>query len=193
MAMRLNANMRAQVVKKALDHTFKKKLDDNNKEALALGNACWMEVWGDVQKHINKLPKPWFEQEPLKMEHTVISEYGMRYNITFNVGGQRVPFFCDKRLPSNHIYNNSTVVIRDQALVDRARKWQSDTENLKKAYATAKQTLEAMLKAQPTYERLEKDWPEGRPFYKSLPVDYPYQHQVPAVQVSALNHLLGLS
>lgn len=193
MAMRLNANMRAQVVMKALDHTFKKRLADNNKEALALGNACWMEVWGDVQRHINKLPKPWYEDEKLKADKSVVSPYGPGYNVTFNVGGQRVAFFCDKRLPTNHSYNNSTMVIKDQVLIDRVRAWQGATEDLKKNYATAYETLTAMLKAQPTYERLEKDWPEGRPFYKSLPVDYPYQHQVPALQVAALNHLLGLA
>lgn len=43
-----------------------------------------------------------------------------------------------------------------------------------------------------TFSSLEKNWPEGKPFYKHLPKAFPFRHQVPAVLVAELNKSLGI-
>lgn len=190
MAMRLNAQMKEQVVKKAIDHTFKKRQKDLQDESCAIGDAAWLSKFGAVKSHINKLVGTAFARKPTQEE---IKQ--QTHLIIFNVGGQTHSFPTTYPLPGNQSgYNSGRVgVITDDALRDRIHAFHNTSETLKSEITTTQATMAAMLKNMQTLERLQTEWPEGKQFYASLPVDFPYQHQVPAVQVKKLNELLGLA
>ena len=62
-----------------------------------------------------------------------------------------------------------------------------------KAEGEAANTLKALLASVGTYASLEKEWPEGKKFYASLPGDFPGNTGLPMVQIKQLNTLLGLT
>lgn len=185
--MRLNAAMKQQVVQKAMDHKFKKRVADNKAECLALGTALWDHLYGHAKRAMAKVPPEFFHKTERVGPH-----YNPNYfNAQFTVAAQRVALNLQPGTPIP--YSKGMIVNDDQKLIDRCRAWQGDCEDLKAEQEKVSGTLTAMLQSMQTYARLEADWPEGKRFYQSLPVDFPFNHQVPAVQVKELNALLGLA
>lgn len=186
MAMRLNAAMKQQVKAKALDHTFKKRLAAHHTEGRAIGDAMWAHLYGEHKRALAKVPVKF-----LSVTEAVPST---RFNATFTVAGQRVALNVTPGTPNPFRHYDAVMgSITDTVLVDRCRAWQGAADDLNSSYTRATETLSAMLKNIQTYGQLEKEWPEGKKFYRSLPADFPYQHQVPALRVKELNEMLGLS
>lgn len=180
--MRLNAAMKIQVIKKAMDHRFKKRIKDHDDERKALGLALWDSIYGTHKRTIAKLPKDLFTYPtPYHDEKEA--------PVSFTIGGQYHPYPLSPTLPISTL----RMQITDRALIDRHRACLAEAEALRSDTEKVKTTLTAMLQNMQTFARLEQDWPEGKPFYHSLPVDFPFNHNVPAVQVKELNTLLGLA
>lgn len=182
--MRLNAAMKAQVIQKARDHKFKKRVKDHQDEAVAIGQACWASLFGEHKRAIEKLPRQLF---------TFPRAFGNETHapVNFTFGGQYHQYPVLKTLPVDA--GHSRMTIKDEKLIERHRAYLAEDDAIKAETEKVSATLNAMLKNIQTYARLESDWPEGKKFYHSLPVDFPFQHQVPALQVKELNALLGLA
>lgn len=184
--MRLNAAMKTQVIKKALDHKFKKRLKDHEDEAKAIGQACWTSLFGEYKRAIEKLPKQLLTFPRFFNHHN-----DAHANVNFTFGGQYHQYPVLRTLPVDS--GNGRMTVTDTTLIERHRAFLAENDAIKVETEKVSATLNAMLKNIQTYARLESDWPEGKKFYHSLPVDFPFQHQVPAVQVKELNALLGLA
>lgn len=186
--MRLNAAMKSQVLDKAMAHRFKKQEADVNKEAQAIGMALWGSLFGQYKRLLVKVPKEF-------LSYPRMSRAGDKFGgVNFTIGGQYhiYPLPLDLPIP-NSGERTVRLTIKDNALIERHRAYLAAAEQLKSDKQKVSGTLSAMLVNIQTFRRLETDWPEGKPFYHSLPADFPFNHQVPAVQVKELNALLGLA
>lgn len=186
--MRLNAVMKKQVIDKAIAHRFKDRKAAMVKERHALGMALYDSLYGDraLKRALASVPTallsfPRYTEGVGAYASTVA---------TFTIGGEYHNYPVLATVPIPH---NARMTITDQALVDRHRAYMSDAEKLEADQSKVVTTLTAMLGNIQTDKRLAEDWPEGRQFYKSLPKDFPFNHQVPAVQIAELNSLLGLT
>lgn len=124
--------------------------------------------------------------------------------ISFNVAGQTVRlsqasiFPLDKRimLPVPYQFYSAALgvitIVKHKALVERVRDWQSKVEKEKTDYETAVKTLDTLLKSVSTIEKLKQYWPEGKDFFSSPPCQTRAASGVPAVQIEALNKMLGI-
>ncbi len=183
--MRLNANIRSQIHRAAM-----KKLDEEQTAHDARTSALCAKLhalaWpSEIIKAANKL-------------HSLsVSWLRLNNRFVFNVAGQYVDMTCSPALvsPANS-YNGSVQGgrITDKDAVEEVRKWQADDEDLKDRVSRARKTLDAILKSVGSTDSLFKIWPEGQKFYTAPPlVPGPGKYHVPAVQMQALNEMLGLS
>lgn len=205
--MKLSGPMRSQVVNKALQHTFAKRWTEWLKQGEKLGDAAVDMLAGSAKAAIKKANEAGFcMRAKVSAENYRKMEAGNTHycrNVEATIAGQRFNIMVSKNKPipvrqNNDGYNQTPVVLNHAkeghtAHIEALQAWQGDGDQFIKDYAEAKQTLEAMLKGLTTYAKLEEQWSEGRKFYQSLPVDFPYQHNVPAVQISALNKMLGIA
>lgn len=189
--MRLNTEMKEQVVKKALSHAFDKRQATALKEEHALSRLFWLKAFGSRALAAAKvLGEPFVFV--CKDNYNKARPEGV--SVTWNVGGQHVALRSTMPLPTilTHGHRDKNLVIKDELLVNRCRNWQNDSEMLRTEYQKVQGTLIGMLQNISTYKSLETNWPEGKPFYKHLPAAFPHRHQVPAVLVNELNKALGL-
>lgn len=205
--MKLSGPMRAQVVVKALQHTFAKRWKDLLKEGEALGDATIDTLAGTAKAAIKKADEAGFCMRAQKVADSYLKMEGgsthyMR-NVEATVAGQRFNIMVtpNKAIPvrqNRDGYQQTPVVLNHTKEghtphIEALQAWQNKGEQFTKDYAQAKATLEAMLKGLSTFAKLEEQWPEGKKFYQSLPVDFPFQHNVPAVQIKELNAMLGIA
>lgn len=187
--MRLNNAMKLQVLDKALAHAFNKRTAALLKEEHILARLFWLNKFGPA-----KLKAALFLGEPFAV---VCKD---RYNnpapdglaTTWNVGGHHVGLRTLLPIPMHGTLDSVRCVIKDEALVARCREWQDNKAALEKERERVRSTLSGMLGNIASYTTLEKNWPQGKPFYKHLPTAFPYRHQVPAVLIDQLNADLGI-
>lgn len=197
--MRLNSGMKAQVVEKALAHAFGKREAAQLKEEHAIARACFITAFGiKAVAHLKALGEPF--------AYVNRDSYGQAIPegtpVQWWVGGQQVILRTfDIPIPRHFGRNQgdhgkknpfSLTMEKHLNLVQRCRDWQDAGVKLKEEKNKVTTTLNTMLQGISTYKSLEKNWPEGKPFYKHLPKDFPFRHQVPATLVSELNKALGV-
>lgn len=198
--MRLNSAMKDQVIKKAIAHAFDKREAVLLKEEHAIAKALFVHAFGArAISLVKQLGEPFV--------YANMDGYGNEKNTgtttTWYVGGQHVnvrlldipvPQRFGERLRRDHGKKNpfSVSMEKNATLVERCRAWQDACVTLMKEMEKVKTTLGTMLQSISTYKSLEKNWPEGKPFYKHLPKEFPFRHQVPANLVSELNKALGV-
>lgn len=201
--MQLNQAIRQEIIRNA---TMKKFIDEQIK----------------LEKHEQDLfVRAYNAVTPLSMRHMIekfravegrpnIEWFKMTNQLKINVAGQTVllqakSFAKDaegkftKRIevavPYNYYnYDNYGILSLDkhEKLVNEIRQWQGDSETLKKDKTSAEATLKLLLKSVRTTEKLVTIWPEGKKFFASPPLVAP-PIGVPAVQMQALNEMLGLT
>jgi hypothetical protein len=188
--MRLNAQMKDEVVKKAMEHGFAKRHKELLKEEQALTKAFWLKNFGPAKlKHARALGEPFVMESKDHYGKAVPDGFRMQWC----VGGQYLTMYTQMPVPTGHIGNgNKHFRVTDQTLIDRCRAWQAATDKLREEESKAQGTLMGMLLRITTYPSLEKNWPQGVKFYSHLPKAYPFRHQVPAVQIDELNAALGI-
>lgn len=192
--MRLNSQMKEEVIAKAMAHGFDKKKADLQKEGAAICRAFFLKNFGAaVLKHAVAIKGTPF----VLLDH---DRYGRKFGtkdaqtpfMRWNVGGQTVDLPSIGLPQEVHSYDKKSFVIKDEALIERCRAYQDASEKLREKSNQTIATLQGMLSRITTYPSLEKNWPQGSKFYKHLPEAYPFRHQVPAVQIEQLNDALGL-
>ena len=151
---------------------------------------------------------PQATRERLEVIDTKYTLYNFKWfeyaeDITFNVAGQTVrlgqaniPVSQRRKLAiPHHVWHSPLGVLtlaKNQKLVERVRDWQGKVEKEKTDYTTAILTLNQLLKSVSTVEKLKQYWPEGKDFFSSPPCQTRAASGVPAVQIEALNRMLGI-
>lgn len=188
--MRLNAAVRREITHNATKALHDRKVAMGKRED-ALAVRCWVNAFTPkerialqrVQESSDK-PRRW-----LKCEH----------RLTFNVAGQTVQLNAAEAHPVPQGYyisftmGNPITIEHNKTLVNDVRAWQADSEKLKSEISIAEKTLETLLKTVGSTETLFKAWPEGKKFYSTPPLTPASKISVPAVQMQALNTMLGLT
>lgn len=185
--MRLNKDVRLQITRGAM-----KKLDEEvaalAKEESLLCQRCYdtavPKAVRDALGGVANLDDTWVNKT---------------YEFQFNVAGQYVRLKCSTPLmapyrytPYGCTFGKPVTMESHEKLVERVRKWQGDSLDLKRRCTQTKQTLETLLKTVGSTDSLFKVWPEGKKFYSVPPLQQPPTIQLPAVQMEALNKALGL-
>jgi Nucleotide modification associated domain 5 len=192
--MRLNGEMRTEIKRFALA-----KLDKERQLFAEVEQKLLIDCYNAVvplatQKMIAALEKARVGGNPWVAYNSATS---------FNVAGQRVYLGqinipVDKRitvaLPSGLWSGPLGTITMDKhaKLVERVRDWQGKVEKEKADYETAVKTLDLLLKSVSTVEKLKQYWPEGRDFFSSPPCQTRAASGLPAVQIEALNKMLGI-
>lgn len=198
--MRLNNTMKDQVIKKALAHAFDKREADLLHEEHALAKACFVHAFGSQAiQMLKKLGEPFAYANVngygnVEPEGTVTPWFISGQHVQLRLVDIPVPRRFGERFAYDHGKKNPFSITMDKnaKLVERVREWQDAVVKLTEERNKVKSTLGAMLQGISTYKSLEKNWPEGKPFYKHLPKEFPFRHQVPATLVSELNKALGI-
>lgn len=192
--MRLNRNIRLQIVDGAMKTLFDKgqSFIDTGAELAA---DCYQVALGeDVRKAAALLASA-------KGCEWVTCPRNM---VSFSVAGQHMVFEYHLKhqkirpiyVPRNY-YNGErlgTVITLEKhaELVERVRAWQGAMQDHNKLVTTTYKSLETLVKSVGSTESLFKVWPEGAKFYTSPPLpDNPAK--LPALQMQALNEALGLA
>jgi hypothetical protein len=188
--MRLNAPMRQQIIRKAIAAKFDPIVAKLKAENLAIGHAFYQHLFGKQKAAIAAVPKAFLHQpSEEEIKHGVDCKFQLSNGYTVRVD---VPF-TDPVPSANSFRNPPLGVIKDEALCNRYLAWQHAVEDRDKDKKEAYETLSALLKSLTTYNTLEKEWPEGKPFYGSLPGDFPGETGLPMVQIKHLNQILGIA
>lgn len=188
--LRLTNVMRESVIKKALDHAFSKRFAKLLEDEHKLSHLFMVKKFGSAKiEAALVLGEPWVLHN--KDYNDSPREDGLAVN--WRVGGQHVQVHHLDPIPRNcHHGAAKHFTITDEKLVAKSREWQEASEALRTESNKTQHTLAAMLQSITTFKSLETQWPEGKQFYKHLPKDFPYRHQVPATLVSELNKSLGI-
>lgn len=202
--MKLSGPMRAQVVEKALQATFTKRWKDLLKDGERIGDAAVDMLAGSAKAAIKKADEAGFCVRAIRQNESYLKVGSSQYvcNVDAIVAGQRMNIMVSAKKPipikTADGYERTNLTLNHAkeghtSHIEAVQKWHDDLAALNKSYHEAKATLEAMMKGLTTFAKLTEQWPEGKKFYQSLPVDFPFQHNVPAVQISELNKMLGIS
>jgi len=193
--MRLNTEMRLEIMRFAIAKLDKQRQSFAKVEQQLLVecyNAVVPQATRDKIEELEKFPvvgHKWFEYATA---------------LTFNVAGQTVRLGQANIIPPAekiefaspyhcwHQTIGTLTLAKHKALVERVRDWQGKTEKEKAAYGTARKTLQQLLKSVSTVEKLKQYWPEGKDFFSSPPCQTRAASEVPAVQIEALNKMLGI-
>jgi hypothetical protein len=186
--LRLNVAMKKSVVDKAMFHAFGKRDADNQKLSQSLGHAAMVDCFGHARLKAAKTAG-----EPFVYICTDL--YGNKQpqgNLTnFRVGYKTIPLLVQDPLPVR-LHDMKWFTVKAPDLQAKIQAFADDLEALNVERRKTQTTLESMLQNLQAYSSLERTWPEGKKFYKHLPVDYPFRHQVPATLVADLNKSLGI-
>lgn len=189
--MRLNAEMKKEVVTKAIEHAFAKRQKVIDIEGVAIGTAAYRKCFSPATiKHATALGEPWVLVG--KNHYGTATEINI---LQFCINGEYHNLTFPSSLPTPRHFSNEDrkyLRIKDDALAERNSTHIAAQQKLVEERNKVRATLEAMLARISTYPSLEKNWPAGKPFYKHLPTKYPFRHQVPAVLIDELNTALGI-
>jgi hypothetical protein len=193
--MRLNSAIRAEITRGAFKLLFARS-EALAKQEHALCIKCYQAA----------LPVSFRDKlDALQAEATALNRnqrwlnFGLKLN--FNVGGQyhslSLPRDSEFPVPLHAGWNDRIGKPIDREkhskLVDDVWALAADWETYKKDLKVAEVTMKQLLKGVASTESLFKVWPEGKKFYSTPPLTPTVKIGLPAVQVEALNKMIGLT
>lgn len=194
--MRLNSAIRAEITRGAFKLLFERRgALDKREHALCI--KCYqaalpvafrnkLDELQDAEKGINS------NQKWLNFAH----------RLNFNVGGQyhKLSLPPGSELPVPRQYYSGQDKLgkaidreKHSKLVDDVWALAADWEVYKQDLKIAEVTMKQLLKGVGSTESLFKVWPEGKKFYSTPPLTPTVKVGLPAVQVEALNKMIGLT
>lgn len=194
--MRLNGEMRHEIKRFAIA-----KLDAQRHSFALVEQELLVDCYNAAIPASTRAMIAELEKHPL---HTNVRWMDYDTSLRFNVAGQTVALGQNHlpsgkhimfAVPHNFWHQNlgTFTVDKHPSLVARVRDWQGKVENEEANYKLAVKTLDALLKSVSTVEKLKQYWPEGRDFFSSPPCQTRAASGVPAVQIEALNKMLGIT
>lgn len=197
--MRLTNVMRESIIGKVYDYKFKKSGDKLDQQELRLSHKAMVACFGKTTlEQLAKIGQPYayagHDEGGTKMSPEALEAWKGE-KVAFRVGllGYQIALAVKDPLPQNHRYNRAGFfTVKDGALSEEIIAWQHACEAWVEGKRETANKVSAVLNSVTTYNSLEKTWPDGKRFYKHLPIDFPFRNQVPAVRVEELNAALGL-
>lgn len=188
--IRLNQTMRQSILKKAYEHAFSRREKALTALSQELGHLAMVESFGAATlKTAAKLGAPWVTI--CRNAYGEPSPDGTQIN--FRVGYQTHALLVKDPLPTGMRQTDAKYfTVKDERLKQRIADYEDERKKLLEEQAKTTATLNAMLGNIQTLASLERTWPEGKPFYKHIPTEFPFRHQVPATLVADLNKALGI-
>lgn len=188
--MRLNAAVRREITHNATKTLHDRRVAMGKREA-ELAVRCYDAAFTlAIRKAIKTV---------VAIDHPHMRWFKREHRLTFNVAGQTVQLSAAEAHPVPQGYyvsltmGSPITIEQNKALVNDVRAWQADSEKLKSEISIAEKTLATLLKTVGSTETLFKAWPEGKKFYSTPPLTPASKISVPAVQMQALNTMLGLT
>lgn len=179
-SVRLTNYMRDNVIRKAIEVSFKSQLD----QLLAEENSLAMRAYNEatplnVQRSIDLFPNKdqWFRTTK---------------ELKFNANGYQVILKFANSVPYRmdasyyNVYHN----IKDYDLGAEIQAFANKQETYKKKRSEATNKLKALVYSFTTVKALQDAWPEGKPFYQQY-LDYK-GNPLPTVVFDDINKTLGL-
>lgn len=176
--MRLNMDDRRSIVKKAISARFDPPREQIEKDKEAFALRLYESAYP-------KKVKEWAAQAPKGWLH-------LDTCLRFNVSGHSIKLNISEGVPVpyNAGYCQQLIAINNDELRDEHMALDKRETDLKAERQSAEAQLTALLGRVSTLNRLKEIWPEGEPFFSHLaPRD---RVDVPAIQVSDINRLLGI-
>lgn len=197
--MRLTNVMRQSILDKVFDFKFKKSGDRLDALELKLSHKAMVAAFGTVAlEALAKIGPPYAFTAHENDGTPIIGEALKRWRgrkINWRVGakGLTLSLFSKDPLPVHISYDGAKFFkVKEGPLAVAIERWQEDCEIWAKDKREVQLKVNAVLNSVTTFTSLQKTWPDGERFYKTLPLDFPFRNQVPALRVEELNDALGI-
>lgn len=199
--MRLTNVMRQSILDKVFAFKFKKSGDKLDAQELKLSHRAMVARFGvSTLEALAKIGPPYAYAAHDSDGTPLIGgalEAWRGTKIAWRVGdkGLSIALYVKDPLPTStgHGYHSSKFFkVKEGPLAAAIIEWQEACEDWAKEKREMQVKVNAVLNSVTTFTSLQKTWPGGERFYKSLPLDFPFRNQVPAVRVEELNDALGI-
>jgi hypothetical protein len=196
--MRLTNVMRQSILDKVFAFKFKKSGDKLDAMELRLSHRAMVAAFGaSTLDMLAKIGPPYAlaahggDGTPLIGE-ALKAWRGKKIN--WRVGqGLQIPMYVKDPLPNNVGWDVAKYfTVKPGPLADTIIGWEEACQAWLVEKREMQTKVNAVLNSVTTFTSLQKTWPGGERFYKSLPLDFPFRNQVPAVRVEELNDALGI-
>ena len=185
--VRLKDSDRQQIIVKAQEAKYAERVKELQQEEEAIFWACFnATVPKDTAAKISDLSDTWI------IKNSYAQVYIGGRLVTFNSHTYTVDAYGYRRHKDIFPVKRSGAYghVDDRALIERCLKWESDKEDLGKAYIAVTHALNPLLDQCKTLRQLRTIWPEGEQFYDWLAPET--KINLPAVQIEKINDMLGL-
>lgn len=197
--MRLTNAMRQSILDKLFDFKFKKSGDKLDALELKLSHKAMVAKFGtSTLEALAKIGPPYAYAAHDEDGTPLIGENLLAWRgtkIAWRIGdkGLQLTLFVKDPLPAHLGWHGTKhFVVKEGTLAAQIIEWQEACEVWAKEKREMQVKVNAVLNSVTTFTSLQKTWPGGERFYKSLPLDFPFRNQVPAVRVEELNAALGI-
>lgn len=191
--VRLNNDMRDLILKRAIEHRFKKLAEDLNDKHAEFAHKVYRSLFTAKEASLmESLPKGWLrEVSGFKVQiaghYTHLSLNGSSSFLDLTITKNEVTL---RRIPDKFANAAATVIDSGTPLADEYSSLANETQALKEKIREAKRSLRAVLNNAKSLGALLKSYPELEPFTKGMKPER--LATLPAVPREKLNSLLDL-
>jgi hypothetical protein len=192
--------MRQSILDKVFDFKFKKAGDKLDAQELKLSHRAMVARFGVSTLEALARFGPPYAYTAHGLDGTpLLGEALTRWRgtkVAWRVGdkGLAIGLYVKDPLPlsAGNYSTNKFFKVKEGPLAEAIIDWQEACGDWVKEQREMQVKVNAVLNSVTTFTSLQKTWPGGERFYKTLPLDFPFRNQVPAVRVEELNDALGI-
>lgn len=197
--MRLTNAMKASILEKVYDFKFKKTGEKLDATELKLSHRAMIAAFGTATLDaLAKIGPPYaycdHHEDGTKRSGELLEQWkGTKVAWVVGSLGHQYSLYVKDPLPGHVGYGHfKHFKVKDGKLAEDIMAWHQSCSDWTQAKREMQLKVNAVLNSVTTFNSLQKTWPGGERFYKSLPLDFPFRNQVPAVRVDELNSALGI-
>lgn len=196
--MRLTNVMRQSILDKVFAFKFKKQGDKLDASELRLSHKAMVAAFGNATlEALAKIGPPYafaaHDEEGTPLIGEALEAWrGKKVNWRVGDKGFQMALYVKDPLPTSLHYMTKYFTVKAGPLADAIVEWSTACETWVKEKREMQVKVNAVLNSVTTFTSLQKTWPGGERFYKTLPLDFPFRNQVPALRVEELNEALGI-
>ena len=191
--VRLNNDMRDLILKRAIEHRFKKLAEDLNNKHAEFALKVYRSLFTAKEASlIESLPKGWLRegsefQVQIAGAYTYLSLNGSSAFLGIPITKKEVTM---RRIPAKFASAAATVIDAGTPLADEHSYLANETQAIKEKIREAERSLRAVLNNAKSLGALLKSYPELEPFTKGMTPER--LATLPAVPREKLNSMLDL-
>lgn len=199
--VKLTKDIREQICRELLVHRYRKQVDALVSRGISIASNLYNILYSrKVQQRMHNQIEGWLAERCL-IEVSIPERRGGNL-FTYHFNGAHLFYGIlvglkspdrpveKRRFLGKHLNGVEVQLSLNNALAKKIEKWVDDETALKEEVQLSQRTIHAMLRSVTTVSKLAKTWPEVAPFLKKF--EEGVAPQLPAVQTTQLNELLGL-